>query len=129
MPQAMRRLTDDRDGDNRTDLWGSMLDVAWERIQVHVNGWGGHLVDPQNPARCAMAEPEALAAVDWLRACMWDDDIMATPLGVRKMQPYQAFLAGKVAMIEEGSWLLKDILAGANFRVGVAPFPAGPARG
>jgi multiple sugar transport system substrate-binding protein len=125
---AMRRLTDDRDGDNRTDLWGSMLDVAWERIQVHVNGWGGHLVDPQNPALCAMAQSEAMAAVGWLRARMWDDDIMATPLGVRKMQPYQAFLAGKVAMIEEGSWLLKDILSGANFRIGVAPFPAGPVR-
>jgi multiple sugar transport system substrate-binding protein len=31
-------------------------------------------------------------------------------------------------MVEDGSWALKDILAGANFRVGVAPFPAGPVR-
>ncbi|HEX9029868.1 MAG TPA: sugar ABC transporter substrate-binding protein, partial [Anaerolineales bacterium] len=126
--EAMRRLTDDRDGDNRTDLWGSMLDVAWERIQVHVNAWGGHLVDPLNPTRCRMAEPAALQALEWLRARMWDDDVMATPLGVRKMQPSQTFLAGKVAMIEEGSWALKEILAGSSFRVGVAPFPAGPAR-
>jgi multiple sugar transport system substrate-binding protein len=31
-------------------------------------------------------------------------------------------------MIEDGSWALKDILANADFRVGVAPLPAGPAR-
>jgi multiple sugar transport system substrate-binding protein len=31
-------------------------------------------------------------------------------------------------MVEDGSWSLKDILTNATFRVGVAPFPAGPAR-
>jgi multiple sugar transport system substrate-binding protein len=30
--------------------------------------------------------------------------------------------------VEDGSWALKDILTGADFRVGVAPFPAGPVR-
>ena len=43
---AMTRLTDDRDRDGQIDLWGSMLDVAWERIQVHVNSWGGRFVSP-----------------------------------------------------------------------------------
>ena len=31
-------------------------------------------------------------------------------------------------MVEDGSWALKDILANAKFRLGVAPFPAGPVR-
>jgi len=31
-------------------------------------------------------------------------------------------------MLEDGSWRLKHILEKANFRVGVAPFPSGPAR-
>jgi multiple sugar transport system substrate-binding protein len=31
-------------------------------------------------------------------------------------------------MVEDGSWSLKDILANATFRVGVAPLPAGPAQ-
>ena len=26
---AMKRLTHDRDGDGRTDLWGSMIDISW----------------------------------------------------------------------------------------------------
>ena len=31
-------------------------------------------------------------------------------------------------MVEDGSWALKDILNGAGFRIGVAPFPSGPVR-
>jgi multiple sugar transport system substrate-binding protein len=126
--EAMRGLTHDRDGDGQTDLWGSMLDISWDRIQIHVNGWGGHLVDPQDPTRSLMAAPEAMAAMEWLRARMWDDKVMATPLDVENTGTRQAFVNGRVAMVEDGSWALKDILEGVNFRLGVAPFPAGPAR-
>jgi multiple sugar transport system substrate-binding protein len=126
--EAMKRLTHDRDGDGRTDLWGSMMDVSWERIQVHVNGWGGHFVDPTDPTRCRMADSEARAAMEWLRARMWGDKVMATFLDVQNVETRVAFTSGQVAMVEDGSWALKDILANADFRVGVAPFPAGPAR-
>lgn len=125
---AMERLTDDLDGDGETDRWGSTLDVSWDRIQVHVNSWGGHFVDPDDPTQCRMCEPEAMAAMEWIRARMWDDRVMATPLDVQNVSTRQAFINGQVAMVEDGSWALKDILAGASFRVGVAPFPAGPVR-
>ncbi len=125
---AMQRLTDDRDGDGRADLWGSMLDVSWDRIQMYVNGWGGHFVDPDDPSRCLMGAPEALAALEWLRARMWDDQVMATPLDVNNLSTRQAFVDQRVAMVEDGSWALKDILVKAKFRLGVAPFPAGPVR-
>jgi multiple sugar transport system substrate-binding protein len=125
---AMKRLTRDRDDDGKTDLWGSMMDHSWERIQVHVNAWGGHLADPNDPAKSLMAEPAALQAIEWLRARMWDEHVMATPLDVQKMGTSEAFVAEKLAMVEDGSWALKTILSGANFRIGVAPFPAGPAR-
>ena len=75
-----------------------------------------------------MGEPPALAALEWLRARMWDDKVMATALDVQNIGTRQAFVAGQLAMVEDGSWALKDILAGADFRFGVAPFPAGPAR-
>jgi multiple sugar transport system substrate-binding protein len=126
--EAMKLLTHDQDGDGRVDLWGSMLDLSWDRIQVHVNAWGGHFVDPQDPTRCRMADPEALAAMEWLRARMWDDRVMATPRDVQNMSTRQAFISERVAMVEDGSWALKDILTGAEFRIGVAPMPAGPAR-
>lgn len=126
--EAMRRLTQDRDGNGQTDLWGSMIDISWERIQVHVNAWGGHFVDPNDPTKCLMAEPESLAAMEWIRARMWDDHVMASLLDVKNMSTRQAFITGKVAMVEDGSWALKDILEGAGFRIGVAPMPAGPVR-
>lgn len=125
---AMKRLTHDRDGDGQTDLWGSMLDVAWSSVQVHVNGWGGHFVDADDPTRCLMCEPEAMTAFEWIRARMWDDRVMATSLDVQNVWPRHAFASGRIAMVEDGSWALKDILVGADFRIGVAPFPAGPAR-
>jgi len=125
---AMRRLTHDRDGDGKTDLWGSMIDISWDRLQVHVNGWGGHFVDPNDPTRSLMAEPPAMQALEWIRARMWADRVMPTSLDVQKMGTRDAFVAGRLAMVEDGSWALKAILSGANFRVGVAPFPAGPAR-
>jgi hypothetical protein len=65
----MKRLTHDRDGDDKTDLWGSMVDISWGRIQVYVNAWGGHLVDPNDPTRCLMAEPEAMQAMDMQLVC------------------------------------------------------------
>ena len=125
---AMKRVTHDRDGDGSTDLWGSMIDISWDRIQVHVNGWGGHLVDPDDPTQCRMDEPEAMAAMEWIRARMWDDKVMATFLDVQNLGTREAFITGRVAMVEDGSWALKDILANSDFRVGVAPFPAGPVR-
>jgi multiple sugar transport system substrate-binding protein len=124
----MKRLTLDRDDDGETDLWGSMLDVSWDRIQVHVNGWGGHFVDPDDPTLSQMCEPESMAAMEWIRARMWDDRVMATSRDAQILSTRQAFVNGRVAMVEDGSWALKDILTGADFRVGVAPFPAGPAR-
>lgn len=59
---------------------------------------------------------------------MWDENVMATPADVQHMSTRQAFTSGKVAMVEDGSWALKDILSESNFRVGVAPMPAGPQR-
>jgi multiple sugar transport system substrate-binding protein len=125
---AMERLTHDRDGDGQTDLWGSTLDVTWDRIQIHVNGWGGHLVDPADPGKLLMCEPEAMAAMEWLRARMWDDRVMATSLDLQNLSTRQALITERVAMVEDGSWALKDILTEANFGLGVAPFPAGPSR-
>jgi multiple sugar transport system substrate-binding protein len=126
--EAMVRLTHDRDGDGQLDLWGSMMDVAWDRIQVHVNGWGGRFVSPADDRISLMDRPETLAAMEWLRARMWDDRVMANFLDVQNVETRTAFIDERIAMVEDGSWALKDILAGAQFRVGVAPFPAGRVR-
>lgn len=125
---AMKKLTQDRDEDGYVDLWGSMLDITWDRLQIHVNAWGGHFVDPNNPSNCLMGEPEAIAALEWIRARMWDDNVMASPLDVQNLSTREAFITQRVAMVEDGSWALKDVLNGAKFRIGIAPMPKGPVR-
>ncbi len=125
---AMQRIKNAAAAAGQSDLWGSMFDVSWERIQVHVNGWNGHFVDPDDASRSWMAKPEALTAMDWLRSRMWDDRVMASRLDVGNRNTRDAFIHGNLAMVEEGSWALSDILEQADFRIGVAPFPAGPAR-
>jgi multiple sugar transport system substrate-binding protein len=124
--QAMQALTVTENG--KPARWGSMVDVSWDRLQIHVNGWGGHLVNPDDPQRCDLSKQPALDAFEWLRACMWDDRVMATALDVENMETREAFINQKIAMVEDGSWALKDILDKAPFRVGVAPFPTGPVR-
>lgn len=125
---AMKKLTLDRDGDGQIDVWGSMMWLSWIRYQVHINGWGGHIMDPADDTRCRLAEPEALAALEWLRARVWDDKVMANKLRVNNLAPSAAFARGRLAMAEDGSWALNEILSNATFRVGVAPFPAAPVR-
>ena len=125
---AMTQLIRDRDLNGRIDRWGSMVDIAWDRIQMHINGWGGHIVDPNDPTRSLMGQPEAMAAMSWIRDRMWGDHTMASFLDVQNLETRHAFIQERIAMVEDGSWSLKDILENAPFRVGVATFPAGPAR-
>jgi multiple sugar transport system substrate-binding protein len=75
-----------------------------------------------------MGAPEALQAMEWIRALMWDDRVLASFLDVQNLETRQAFITEQIAMVEDGSWALKDILNGANFRIGVAPLPSGPVR-
>ncbi len=91
---AMQKLTLDRDHDGQTDVWGSMMWLSWIRYQVHINGWGGHIMDPVDDSKCRLAEREALAALEWLRARTWDDRVMANKLRVNNLAPSAAFAAG-----------------------------------
>ena len=125
---AMKRISKDRNEVGKPSLWGSMMDISWERLQVHINAWGGHFADPNDPTKSQMADPAALQALEWIRARMWDEKVMATALNVQNKGTQDAFAAGQLAMVEEGSWALKGILTNANFRVGLAAFPSGPAR-
>lgn len=125
---AMKRVCGDRNRAGVPEIWGSMLDIAWDRIQVHVNAWGGRFVNPADATQSMMAMPPSLEAMEWIRSRMWDDRLMASFLDVQNVETRRAFIDSRIAMVEDGSWALKDILAGANFAVGVAPMPAGPVR-
>ncbi len=114
LPHSYAKLSNISIDGQETSQWGSILDISWERIQVHINGWNGHLVDPNDNTQSQMDQPEALSAMEWLRARMWDDHVMAGPLDVKKVEPRQAFIDQQVAMVEEGSWALKTFSSQPN---------------
>ncbi len=96
---------------NRQHVWGSMFDVSWDRIQAHVNAWGGHFVDPNDPQKSLMARPSALDAMQWLRGRMWGDHAMASRLDVQNLSVTEAFYRGqagdgrgRLVVAEEPSW-------------------------
>lgn len=125
---ALEQFGRDRDRVGENIVWGSMIDIGWDRLQVHVNGWGGHFVDPADPTRSLMAERPAIEALQWVRERMWTDRIIASRLDVQNLNTWEAFTQERIAMVEDGSWALKNVLEKAPFRIGVASFPAGPAR-
>lgn len=125
---AMKEIQSAQVFTRNKSAWSSMLDISWERIQMHVNGWGGHFVDPQDDTHSRMSDEEAIQAMGWLRDRIWTDRLMASPLDVNQQSLSEAFINEQVAMIEDGSWALKEILENAPFRVGVTTFPAGPKR-
>ncbi len=120
---AMSALTTSSEG---AAVYGSTFDPIYDRVQIHVNAFGGHFVNPDDPTDCVLDEPPAVAALDWLRARIQEDRSMATPLDINTLETRRAFWEGRVAMVEDGSWALKDILSHATFPVGVATFPAAP---
>jgi multiple sugar transport system substrate-binding protein len=124
---AVRQFVQPRPDTAERTVWGSMFDVSWDRIQAHVNSWGGHFVDPEDSRKSWMARPQALDAMQWLRDRIWGDHAMASRLDVQNLGVTEAFHRGRLAMVEDGSWSLKAILDRAAFRVGVTVFPAGPA--
>ena len=109
-------------------IWPGMLDISWERVQVHINGWGGHIVDPSDSSRSLLDESAALNALTWLYEQLREKRNYATLMNVNSLGTTAAFSKGMLATVEDGSWAIKDILENASFPVGVAAFPAGPAK-
>ena len=72
-------------------VYGSTLDPIYDRVQIHVNAFGGHFVNPDDPTDCVLDEPPAVAALEWLRVRFQDDGVMASPLALNKLETRRAF--------------------------------------
>ena len=126
---AMKLLTHDTNGDGAHRYLGQH-----DRYRVGPPAGARQRLGRQyrrpvkTPASRSSTAPATLAALDWVRARMWDDKVMATFTDVNNLGTQSSFAGGKLAMVEDGSWALKNILEHANFRIGIAPIPSGPVR-
>ena len=125
--EAMGKLVK-KDAEGNVEHWGSQVEQWPQRIQIHVNSFGGHFVDPEDNTHCLLGEPEAQEALWWLYDRTWKDGAYV-PLGnLGDIGQWQTFEIGKTAMNEQGPWQIGYTAEAAEFNWNVAPFPAGPAR-
>ena len=108
---ALTRLTRKNGASDR--YGGYIPATSYERIYTHVLGDGGHMVDAKDVTKPRFAEPPALAAFEWVRSRMWDQNVLIQRHQYEKEDSYTLFSQGRVAMIEEGTsfmyWLAENV--------------------
>lgn len=84
--------------------WGGYLPAtSYDRVYTHVLGDGGHMVDEKDKTRPRFHESPALGAFEWLRARLWDHNVLIQRGQYGSEDSYTLLTQGKLAMIEEGS--------------------------
>jgi len=97
-----QELTTDRDGNGRTDHWGTTICPWW---QVYVWQNGGELVDDvQQPQRSTLSTPAAQEALQFLADLHAKHQVAPSMSLTRGMGRVDAFVAGTVAMVYTGRW-------------------------
>jgi ABC-type glycerol-3-phosphate transport system substrate-binding protein len=71
------------------------------------------MVDEKDKGKPRFAEPAALGAFDWIRARMWDQNVLIQRGQYDREDSYTLLSQGRVAMIEEGTsfmyWLAENV--------------------
>lgn len=108
---ALTRLTRKTGGAN--DRWGGYIPpTSYDRVYTHVLGDGGNMVD-KTQTKARFHEPPALAAFEWIRSRMWDQNVLIQRSQYGSEDAYTLLSQGRVAMIEEGTsfmyWLAENM--------------------
>ena len=138
----------------RTDLWNAAglslpqapytaaeLASQWARLSVgarviggqlawspsatfYLNGWGAHLVDPQDATQCALGSAAAAACGQWMYQRFWADN---SAQGLQGQFPSASFVQGTLAMQVVSCAGLPAFAAGAEaVPWTLVPFPDWP---
>ncbi|MBV7336352.1 substrate-binding domain-containing protein [Chloroflexi bacterium TSY] len=123
---VMSRLTK-HDGD-RVEHWGGWVGYWYSgKTEIRLADFGGGAVDPADWTRCALGDQPNQDALEWIRAQMYDTQVIARPDMVESFGSVAMFAPAKVASAEEGSWVLQRLVQSEpQFTWDVAPLPKGP---
>lgn len=91
--------------------------------------FGGQLFDnPYRPTRVLANSPEAIDAVEFMRAMVATGGVLLPGIGSLADQgSYQFFRDGRLAIFFSGRWSTPQFMGVTEFRWDVIPIPAGPA--
>jgi len=103
-----------------SDVYGYGANAWWGPYGVWINSAGGSFFNADRTA-CGLDTPEAIAGLTFERQ-LYVDDKVAVPYGEDSEPP---FMAGKVAMFQNGRWATPGVRANANFNWDVVELPVG----
>lgn len=105
-----------------SDIFGYGQNAWWGPYGYWINAAGGGFFSEDRTA-CALDTEESLAGLEFEQRLYNDFDV-AVPYGEDSEPP---FLAGKVAMFQNGRWATPGTRASADFNWDVVELPDGPA--
>lgn len=124
---AARKLTV-KDSSGKTTTYGLAYPAwSWDRYWYKPVIWGGHTVDPNDNKKAVFDSEQSLAALEWSRKLMWDDQAMLQPLDIQRQSLRLHFPTGRMAMVEDGIYPFEmdDVIQG-TFPWAYAHTPKGP---
>ncbi len=125
--EAARKLTV-KDSSGKVTTYGLGYPAwSWDRYWYKPVIWGGHTVDPADNTKAVFDSEQSLAAFEWSRKLMWDDQAMVQPLDIQKQSFRLVFPTGRMDMAEDGIYPFEmdDAIQG-KFPWAYAHTPKGP---
>lgn len=121
-----------KDGDKIT-RWGGEIPLWFGRLAIHVQAYGGHVVNPDDWTECWLGKDEALNALEWARARMWDDNSLAQAMQLEGVGGEQGgfqgpWAAGMLGTKEDGMGNLSYFANESKFEWDIMHLPKGPGR-
>jgi len=105
-----------------TDIYGYGANAWWGPYGVWMNAAGGGFYNADRTA-CGLDTAESIQGLTFERGLYNGDGAVAVPYGEDSEPP---FMAGRVAMFQNGRWGTPGIRANANFNWDVVELPKGP---
>jgi multiple sugar transport system substrate-binding protein len=129
--ETARALTQDRDGDGQTDVWGVQLPAAWTpAFEYWAAAAGGKLVSDDGASFIGyMDSPQTVSALQLYADMYHRYKVAPPPVDIKAFGGGNTeFEEGRAAMRLFGHWPLQDLRENPAVDLGVVGLPAGPLR-
>lgn len=127
---AAKKLTKKENG--RIVRFGFQESTALYRLVMWIWQNGGNIHPEGNRSECTLDEPEAIEAMKFIKDLTWKYNVSPKPGQAMRTATDEAmeasFMAGKVAMQEQGSWPMAYYPEQCKFEFNVAHLPKGPVK-
>ncbi|MGW8567698.1 ABC transporter substrate-binding protein [Isoptericola sp. NPDC055881] len=117
-----QELTQDTDGDGKTDQWGTGLNVQWNS-QSFVWSNGGDWTNPDH-TQVTVDTPEFAEAIQFIADLTTKYGVTPNPEQAQTLDTYQRFMAGEIGFFPVGPWDM-SVYNDLDFEYDLMPWPVG----